>query len=72
MRRGEEAMVPEAEFRSYYGQPIIKSPVWHEPHMPAYLYLGGLSGAASMMAAAARITGHDRLALTARDRKSVV
>lgn len=66
MRRGEEAMVPEAEFRSYYGQPIIKAPVWHEPHMPAYLYLGGLSGAASMMAAVARISGHDRLALTAR------
>ncbi|MEV7008522.1 NrfD/PsrC family molybdoenzyme membrane anchor subunit [Streptosporangium sp. NPDC051022] len=66
MRRGEEAMVPEAEFRSYYGQPIIKPPVWHEPHMPSYLYLGGLSGAASLMAAAAGITGHDRLALTAR------
>ncbi|GAA3070604.1 polysulfide reductase [Streptosporangium carneum] len=59
-------MVPEAEFRSYYGQPIIKSPVWHEPHMPVYLYLGGLSGTASTMAAAARIAGNDRLALTAR------
>ncbi|WP_344982276.1 NrfD/PsrC family molybdoenzyme membrane anchor subunit, partial [Streptosporangium fragile] len=66
MRRGEEPVVPEAEFRSYYGQPIIKSPVWHEPHMPAYLYLGGLSGAASTMAAVARLTGHDRLGLTAR------
>jgi formate-dependent nitrite reductase membrane component NrfD len=62
----EDAMVPEAEFRSYYGQPVIKAPVWHEPHMPVYLYLGGLSGAASVMAAMAGLTGRDRLALTAR------
>ncbi|GAA3511990.1 polysulfide reductase NrfD [Streptosporangium album] len=59
-------MVPEAEFRSYYGQPVIKAPVWHEPHMPVYLYLGGLSGAASVMGAMAGLSGHDRLALTAR------
>ncbi|MFF3444346.1 NrfD/PsrC family molybdoenzyme membrane anchor subunit [Streptosporangium sp. NPDC002721] len=66
MRRGEEAMVPEAEFRSYYGQPIIKAPIWHEPHMPLYLYLGGTSGAASVISAVATLTGRDRLALTAR------
>ncbi|MEV0419254.1 NrfD/PsrC family molybdoenzyme membrane anchor subunit [Streptosporangium canum] len=65
MRR-EEAMVPEAEFRSYYGQPVIKSPVWHEPHMPAYLYLGGLSGAAAVMGVMAGLSGRDRLALTSR------
>ncbi|MFJ2033682.1 NrfD/PsrC family molybdoenzyme membrane anchor subunit [Streptosporangium sp. NPDC087985] len=65
MRR-EQPMVPEAEFRSYYGQPVIKAPVWHEPHMPVYLYLGGLSGAASVMGAMAGLSGHDRLALTAR------
>lgn len=59
-------MVPEAGFRSYYGQPIIKAPVWHEPHMPVYLYLGGLSGAAATMAAVAGLAGNDRLALTAR------
>ncbi|MER5323714.1 NrfD/PsrC family molybdoenzyme membrane anchor subunit [Streptosporangium roseum] len=62
----EEAMVPEAEFRSYYGQPVIKSPVWHEPHMPAYLYLGGLSGAAAVMGVMAGLSGRDRLALTSR------
>ncbi|MFF4417822.1 NrfD/PsrC family molybdoenzyme membrane anchor subunit [Streptosporangium sp. NPDC001559] len=66
MRRGEEPMVPEAGFRSYYGQPIIKAPVWHEPHMPVYLYLGGLSGAAATMAAVAGLAGTRRLALTAR------
>jgi hypothetical protein len=60
------ATVPEAEFRSYYGQPVLKPPVWHEPHMPVYLYLGGLSGASSVVAAVARFSGHDRLALAAR------
>ncbi|MFI7454894.1 NrfD/PsrC family molybdoenzyme membrane anchor subunit [Nonomuraea sp. NPDC049714] len=62
----ERAMVPEAEFRSYYGRPVIKAPIWHEPHMPTYLYLGGLSGVSSSMAVMARLTGHDRLARTAR------
>ncbi|MEU0572209.1 NrfD/PsrC family molybdoenzyme membrane anchor subunit [Nonomuraea sp. NPDC005983] len=69
MTRGagrERSMVPEAEFRSYYGRPVIKAPIWHEPHMPTYLYLGGLSGASSVMAVMARLTGHDRLGRTAR------
>ncbi|RBQ15307.1 polysulfide reductase [Spongiactinospora rosea] len=59
-------MVPEPEFRSYYGQPIIKGPLWHEPHMPAYLYLGGLSGASSLLAAGCELTGRDRLAAPAK------
>ena len=49
----EQEQVPEAEFRSYYGQPILKMPRWKEPHLPAYLYLGGLSGASAVMGAAA-------------------
>lgn len=65
-RSAEHAMVPEAEFRSYHGQPILKRPVWHEPHMPLYLYLGGVSGASSTLAAAARATGRHRLALATR------
>ncbi|TDB95492.1 polysulfide reductase [Nonomuraea longispora] len=64
--RREPAMVPEAEFRSYYGRPVLKPPVWHEPHMPTYLYLGGMSGASSTIAVTARLTGHARLARTAR------
>ncbi|MFI7627262.1 NrfD/PsrC family molybdoenzyme membrane anchor subunit [Microbispora rosea] len=66
MPRRRDEMVPDAEFRSYYGQPVLKPPIWHEPHMPAYLYLGGMSGAAGAMAAAARLTGRDRLELAAR------
>lgn len=59
-------MVPEAEFQSYYGRPVLKPPVWKEPYGPAYLYLGGLSGVSSVMAVMAEFTGHDRLARTAR------
>src|SRR5690606_35780674 len=65
-RSAERAMVPEAEFRSYHGQPILKRPVWHEPDVPLALYLGGVSGASSTLAAAARATGRDRLALATR------
>jgi len=27
-RRGEQLMVPEAEFTSYYGNPILNPPTW--------------------------------------------
>jgi formate-dependent nitrite reductase membrane component NrfD len=47
----ERAMVPKAEFSSYYGRPVIKAPIWHEPNMPLYLYLGGVSGACAVSAA---------------------
>ena len=39
--RREKAMVPDAEFRSYYGKPILKPPAWKVPDVPAYLFLGG-------------------------------
>ena len=32
---GEQLMVPEAEFSSYYGRPVIKEPVWEDPDVPA-------------------------------------
>jgi formate-dependent nitrite reductase membrane component NrfD len=59
-------MVPSAEFRSYYGRPVLKKPRWKAPHMPGYLYLGGLSGACSTMGVLADTTGRHRLALTGR------
>ncbi|MQA97350.1 MAG: polysulfide reductase [Streptosporangiales bacterium] len=49
---------------SYYGRPVVKPLRWHVPNMPAYLFLGGLSGGASVMAAGAEATGRPRLALT--------
>ncbi len=63
-RNGENAMVPKAEFQSYYGRPVLKRPRWKSPHMPGYLFLGGLSGASAVMAAMAGATGRRRLALT--------
>jgi len=65
-RGGEERMVPRAEFRSYYGRPILKRPRWKAPNMPGYLYLGGLSGASATMATLAEATGRGRLSLTGR------
>src|SRR6266568_1481419 len=48
-RRGEKRMVPEAEFSSYYGRPVLKETVWG-PDIPSYLFLGGLAGASSGLA----------------------
>ena len=61
-RRGEQAMVPDATFTSYYGKPIINRPVWESPDIPGYLYLGGLAGASSLLAAGAQVTKRPGLA----------
>ena len=55
-------MVPDAEFRSYYGRPILKEPVWREPDVPLYLVLGGMAGASAAMAAVAAAAGRPDLA----------
>lgn len=60
-KRGEQLMVPQAQFRSYYDRPVIKPPVWKVPDVPGYLYLGGLAGASASMAALADATGQRRL-----------
>jgi Polysulphide reductase, NrfD len=58
------SMVPEAEFRSYYGRPIIKEPVWTW-EVPWYFFAGGLAGASAPLGLAARLSGNDRLARSA-------
>jgi formate-dependent nitrite reductase membrane component NrfD len=55
-------MVPPAEFRSYYGRPVIKEPVWRVPDVPGYLFFGGLAGASSALAASAELSGRAELA----------
>jgi formate-dependent nitrite reductase membrane component NrfD len=56
-KRGDpNAMVPEAEFTSYYGRPIVKAAPWTND-IPAYLFMGGLMGGSSLVAAAADLTG---------------
>ena len=59
-------MVPEAEFTSYYGQPVIKQPVWEVQDVPNYLFLGGLAGASSALAASAQMAGDRELARVAK------
>jgi formate-dependent nitrite reductase membrane component NrfD len=61
-RRGERALVPPAEFRSYYGRPILKTPTWKAIDIAGYLFLGGLAGASSTIAAGAELTGRPALA----------
>ena len=59
-------MVPDAGFRSYYGHPVLKDPTWKTVDVAAYLFLGGLAGASSALAAAAHRAGYDDLAKVAR------
>jgi hypothetical protein len=47
--------------RSYYGQPVIKEPVW-TPEIPWYFFAGGLGGASAGLAYLAGRTGNDALA----------
>jgi hypothetical protein len=54
-------MPPPVTRDSYYGQPIIKAPVW-TPEIPTYFFLGGMAGAAAPLAVAAGLRGNERLA----------
>jgi hypothetical protein len=63
-RRDRGLMVPEAEFRSYYGRPILKEPAW-TLEVPWYFFTGGLAGASAPLAVAARMTSNQRLASSA-------
>jgi DMSO reductase anchor subunit len=57
----EAAMVPEAEFTSYYGRPILKSPTWKNPEVPLYLFLGGAGGTSAIIGALAEFSGRPAL-----------
>jgi hypothetical protein len=50
---------------SYYGLPVLNEPVW-KSDIPAYLFLGGLAGASSLLAAGAQVTDRQGLARSAR------
>jgi hypothetical protein len=55
----------EPAHRSYYGRPILKEPVW-KPEIPLYFFTGGIGGASSSLALAARLAGNARLAHNAQ------
>jgi hypothetical protein len=59
-RGGDRPMVPPAEFRSYYGRPVVKAPVWHHD-IPAYLFTGGLAAGSALLAAGGDATGRAAL-----------
>jgi hypothetical protein len=44
---GERRTVPSAEFRSYYGRPVLKAPVWGRD-IPTYLFTGGLAAGSAL------------------------
>lgn len=54
-----------SEFPSYYGAPVVKAPVW-VPAIPLYFFVGGLSGATSVLGAMAERFGGPELEGLAR------
>jgi formate-dependent nitrite reductase membrane component NrfD len=58
-------MVPPATFTSYYGRPIVKASPW-KSDIPAYLFLGGLAAASSLLAAGADLSNRPELRRAAR------
>jgi formate-dependent nitrite reductase membrane component NrfD len=60
-RRGERLMVPDAEFTSYYGRAVLKEPTWEATDIAGYLFLGGLAGASSVLAAGAQASRRTEL-----------
>jgi DMSO reductase anchor subunit len=48
---------------SYYGQPILKEPIW-KPEIPMYFFTGGLAGASAVLSFTAKLRGNERLAKT--------
>jgi Polysulphide reductase, NrfD len=59
-RGADRSMVPPAEFRSYYGRPVVRPAPWHHD-IPAYLFTGGLAAGSALMAAGAQATGRPAL-----------
>lgn len=51
---------PQGASPTYYDRPVLKEPVW-KWYIPAYFVLGGIAGAASMIAGAAQMFGRDEL-----------
>ncbi|EUA86722.1 polysulfide reductase, NrfD family protein [Mycobacterium ulcerans str. Harvey] len=57
--------MPRAQFRSYYGRPVLKTPAW-EWKIAAYLFSGGLSAGSALLAAGADLNGQPALRRVSR------
>jgi len=55
-----------ADFRSYYGKPVLNRPTWKTPDVPAYFFSGGMAGASAVLAEFAAATGRPALCRVAR------
>jgi hypothetical protein len=58
-------VVPDAEFTSYYGRPVVKASPW-ERDIPAYLFMGGVAAGSSLLSAGADLSGRPALRRTGR------
>jgi formate-dependent nitrite reductase membrane component NrfD len=58
-------MVPDVEFGSYYGRPVLKPPAW-DHRIAGYLFAGGLAAGASVVGAGADLTGRPALRRSSR------
>ncbi|MEV6303016.1 NrfD/PsrC family molybdoenzyme membrane anchor subunit [Actinoplanes sp. NPDC051861] len=56
----DRSVVPAADFRSYYGRPVVRPPVWRHD-IAAYLFTGGLAAGSAMLAAGGDATGRPAL-----------
>ena len=63
--RREAPAVPDAEFSSYYGQPIVKPVPW-DYTISTYLFVGGVAGASGIIQAGASATGNTVLQRNSR------
>lgn len=61
----EMMMVPDVEFDSYYGRPVVKAPPWESP-IGIYLFLGGIAGGSSLLGLGAQLTGREQLRRNSR------
>ncbi len=53
-------VVPEAEFTSYYGRPVVKPAPWGWD-VAAYLFLGGVAGGSAVLGAGGQLSGRPAL-----------
>jgi Polysulphide reductase, NrfD len=58
-------MVPEPEFTSYYGRPVVKPAPWGND-VAAYLFLGGVAAGSALLGLGGQLTGRPTLRRNAR------
>jgi hypothetical protein len=61
----EMPMVPEPEFTSYYGRPVVKPAPWGDD-VAAYLFLGGVAAGSALLGLGGQLTGRPTLRRNAR------